>query len=339
MEFEVHFVHSPSASGKTTFLKTGNPGQLTIRRSGDDLVLPNLLYRHGNCGIVDGDDIIHYTIGWPTNKAWWKQRGATYVHAAQLFALINSAMRIDAPSWMNDLIIMFNGGMKQLATGENLYAVEHGSDNPVTLHHHTMVPSREDHERNIESRRAENLKEGRSWTFPADWGDAHNNRKSVETLAEQLGIPVHTSFIDVLKGIDPEYTTTKTESIESPSAVFSDVTRRQDPSPVPKVFYDFGTCGVKVSIASDPTKGEAHGFEFYDPPPSLDYWWKNYDTTAEFTFIESVTPPKGKVTYLIERTGFERKIAVHLFEETSMVEFVSDFESEGREIIVLSVEL
>jgi len=203
----VHFVHSPSASGKTTFLKTGTPGQLTILRDGDNLELPNLLYEHGgNIGIVDGDDVIHYTIGWPPNKEWWKLRGATYVHAAQLFALVNSAVRIDAPPWMRHLVIMFNGGMKQLAVATKLYAVERGEPTqPVTLHHHTVIPSREDHERNIESRRLENLKEGRSWTFPKDWGDAHNNRVSVETMAETFGVLVHSNFDDVLKEISPDY--------------------------------------------------------------------------------------------------------------------------------------
>ena len=205
MDYEVHFVHAPSASGKTTFLKTGSAGQLSIERAGADLELANLLYQHGNCGLVDGDDIIHYTIGWPPNKEWFKHRDATYVHAAHLFALLNTCVRLNAPPWMKHLVIMFNGGMKRIAAAENMYAVDRESDDFVKLHHHTMIPSREDHERNIESRREENLKEGRSWTFPANWGDAHNNRESVKKLSEAFGTLIHSDFESILLEIDPSY--------------------------------------------------------------------------------------------------------------------------------------
>jgi hypothetical protein len=216
MDYEVHFVHSPSASGKTTFLKTGTSGPLTISRNDGDHVLPGTLFQHGDMGIVDGDDIIHHTIGWPPNKEWYKHRSATRVHSAQLFALVNTAVRLNAPSWMKHFVIMFNGGMKQIGVAQELYAHDRDSDSLVTLHHHTVVPNREDHERNIESRRQENLKEGRSWTFPANWGDAHNNRVSVEKLAEHFDLTVHTTFVDVLLEISPGHESVeKTVSRES----------------------------------------------------------------------------------------------------------------------------
>lgn len=336
MDYEVHFVHAPSASGKTTFLKTGKAGPLTIMRD-QDHVIEDVLYRHGNCGIVDGDDIIHYTIGWPLNKAWFKDRDATYTHAAQLFALVNTALRIKAPPWMSDFIIMFNGGMKKLAVAEKLYAVERGGDNPVKLHHHFMIPSRADHERNIESRRQENLKEGRSWTFPANWGDAHNNRESVAKLADHLGGPVMDSFDSVLNAIKPGY---KDKAAEDPidENEYREQGRREDPSPVPAVFYDFGVCGVKVSTSSDPDRGEAHGFEFYHPPPDKSYWWYNYDI-EDFGFVQKVEVPKAKTSYQIERTGFERNPVIHIDGSESMCEFVEEFKSKSRETIILKVDL
>jgi hypothetical protein len=213
MDYGVHFIHSPSASGKTTFLKTGPSRDFIIVRSDGDHVIKGILHQHDSLGLIDGDDIIHHTIGWPLNKQWWNEVGATYVHAAQLFALINTSLRIRKPPWMTDLVILFNGGMKKLAVAENLYMVERGTDKGVKLHHHTMIPDRKDHERNIESRRKENLQEGRSWTFPRDWGDAHNNRESVRKLAETLDIPIVDNFEAILQAIQP-HALVETESKE-----------------------------------------------------------------------------------------------------------------------------
>jgi len=243
MEYEMHFVHAPSASGKTTFLKTGTPSQLTIRREGQDLILPNTLYRHGNIGVVDGDDIIHFTIGWPPNKAWWQQRGATYVHAANLFAIVNTALRLNAPSWMKHFVIMFNGGMKQLGSAENLYMYDRETDSRVTFHHHTVLPTREIHERNIEARKQENLAEGRSWSFPRNWGDANNNRESVQKLAAMLGVGVSETFEEALMEIDSSYSSkTNTESVRE----------KEEASPSTDWEFKFAARGYKDS---DPPNG------------------------------------------------------------------------------------
>lgn len=201
MEYEVHLVHAPSASGKTTFLNTGTSSELCIDRKTGKHAIPDLIHRFGDAGLVDGDELIHHTIGWPGDKAWFKKAGATYVHFAQLASLLNTAMRLVAPSWMNHLVIMFNGGMKKIAIAEKLYMVDREDGSLVKLHHHCVIPSREDHERNIESRRQENLKEGRSWTFPENWGDAHNNRESVQKIAELFGVTVRETFDEVMSDI------------------------------------------------------------------------------------------------------------------------------------------
>lgn len=242
MDYEVHFVHAPSASGKTTFLQRGSPAKFTINRSNGPHDIDGMLYRHGNAGLVDGDDIIHHTIGWPLDKKWFTKAGATYVHAAQLFALVNTAMRIESPPWMDHLVIMFNGGMRKIAVAENLYAVNRESNELVKLHHHTMIPSREDHELYIEARRKENMDEGRSWTFPRDWGDAHNNRESVKALSALFGTTLHSNFDDILKEIGVSSEAKSTE----------------------KVYEDRET--ENVDIDGWTFEFAAHGYKDTDPP-------------------------------------------------------------------------
>jgi len=205
MVYETHIIHAPSASGKTTFLKSGTATTLTIQRSGSDIVLKDTLYQHGSFGIVDGDTLIHFTIGWPKAGDWWKDRAATYCHAANLFSLVRAATTIDAPSWMKHLVVMFNGGMKQIAAAEKLYADENGLGSAGRLHHHVMIPSREIHERNIESRIKEAKEAGKEFVFPANWGDASNNRKSAEQLAVHFDVDVHDSFESILSSIDGAY--------------------------------------------------------------------------------------------------------------------------------------
>ena len=194
-------LHAPSASGKTTFLQQGtsNPFELDLRSGGVNL--GDFLYRIGSVGFVDGDDIIHFTVGWPRDKEWWRKDGATLVHFTNVAAILNAAARLIAPNWMTTLVVMFNGGMKNLARAEEFYSGLQQSDVVQSFSHVAVVPSREVHERNIESRRKENAEEGRSWTFPRDWSDAQNNRKAVEALALKFGIEVHSTFEDALKDV------------------------------------------------------------------------------------------------------------------------------------------
>ena len=198
MEFGLTILHAPSASGKTTFLRNGeaSPFELDLRTGGTNL--GDFMYRIGNCGYVDGDDIIHFTIGWPRDKAWWRKGGATFVHFANVGAILNAAARLIKPEWMEDLVVMFNGGMKNLDRAEEFYLNLADAESVSSLRHLFVVPTREVHERNIESRRKENEQEGRSWTFPRDWSDAQNNRNAVIQLAEKHGQPVYESFEDAL---------------------------------------------------------------------------------------------------------------------------------------------
>ena len=198
MEFGLTILHAPSASGKTTFLRNGeaSPFELDLRTGG--LVLGDFLYRIGDTGFVDGDDIIHFTLGWPRDKAWWRKGGATFVHFANIGTIFNAAARLIRPDWMKHLVVMFNGGMKNMARAEEFYLNLADSESVNSLRHLFVVPTREDHERNIESRRKENLLEGRSWTFPRDWSDAQNNRIAVERMANDAGEPVFSSFEEAL---------------------------------------------------------------------------------------------------------------------------------------------
>ena len=183
MDFKIVLLHAPSASGKTTFLQQGKPVPFIVSRRPGGQNLGEIGYRHGNFLLVDGDDLIHFTIGWPQDKEWWKKQGATYVHFSNYAAIVNSATRLQAPKWMTHLVVMFNGGMKQRDIVEEFYSSQDDSSHRIM--HRYVVPSREVHERNIESRRLENLKEGRSWTFPRDWSDAQNNRNAVVRMAER----------------------------------------------------------------------------------------------------------------------------------------------------------
>jgi len=201
MGFDMKILHAPSASGKTTFLQQGesHPFELDLRSGGVNL--GDFLHRFGSTGIVDGDDIIHFTVGWPRDKVWWRKNGATLVHFTNIAAILNAAARLIKPDWMTTLVVMFNGGMKNLSRAEEFYLNISQSDAIDSFEHLAVVPNREVHERNIESRRKENLQEGRSWTFPRNWSDAQNNRKAVEALASKFGTPVAETFEDALKGL------------------------------------------------------------------------------------------------------------------------------------------
>ena len=110
--------------------------------------------------------------------------------------------------------------------------------------------------------------------------------------------------------------------------------RRDNPSPVPAVVFVFGdVMAVKVSSGSTPEKGDAHGFEFYSPPPSESYWWRNYDID-DFEFVERVEVKEGD-SFIIERSGFDKNPIVHYHGGVAMCEFGREYEGAK----VLSVEL
>ena len=161
----------------------------------------DFLYRIGNVGMVDGDDIIHFTLGWPRDKAWWRKPGATLVHFANVATILNAAARLSKPEWMTKLIVMFNGGMKNLHRAEEFYMGRDDAGHPNSLRHLFVVPTREIHERNIESRQKENAEQGRSWTFPRDWSDAQANRTAVRNLARSEGAEVHSTFEAALEEV------------------------------------------------------------------------------------------------------------------------------------------
>ena len=199
MEFDLCLLHAPSASGKTTFLTNGQayPFVLDLRNGG--VPLGDFLHRVGSVGLVDGDDIIHFTLGWPRDKAWWRKPGATLVHFANVATILNAAARLSKPEWMDKLVIMFNGGMKNLSRAEEFYTTHTAAGSEGSLQHLFVVPPREVHERNIESRSKENAEQGRSWTFPRNWSDAQANRTAVRNLAKQYKQEVHSTFEEALK--------------------------------------------------------------------------------------------------------------------------------------------
>ena len=194
MEFDLCLLHAPSASGKTTFLTNGEatPFVLDLRNGG--VHLGDFLYRFGKVGIVDGDDIIHFTLGWPRDKAWWRKPGATLVHFANVASILNAAARLSKPEWMDKLVVMFNGGMKNVHRAEEFYMGYDDAGHQRSLQHLYVIPTREVHERNIESRKKENVEQGRSWTFPRDWSDAQANRTAVRNMANLKNQEIYETF-------------------------------------------------------------------------------------------------------------------------------------------------
>ena len=176
---EILGIFAPSASGKTTFMKEFGIRVPLFRRRGGKVSFSGVYGYMGNGYIVlDGDDLIN----WPGNKSWFREGTAGLVHTAQLAMILTGIRQISLVHDKHHLVFMFNGGIRDLNDLIPLYLPDERFTGYLWL------PKESDHRRNIDARILENEQQGRSWTFPRDWGEAQNNRESLRAATEALGL-------------------------------------------------------------------------------------------------------------------------------------------------------
>jgi len=139
--------------------RTRNPKRVILAPSGSG----KTFWSNGRKDVVDGDDVIAETIGWPTTPQWWTGPDADAVHERNRAAL--RAWVSDNP----DHVVVFNGELPPDMVGA------------------VVIPTESAHRFNMMRRRANPTGQ------PDQWDELRANAMAVERFAVENGIPI---FID-----------------------------------------------------------------------------------------------------------------------------------------------
>jgi len=133
---------APSGSGKTYFEKK-------------------------NRDVIDGDDIIARTVGWPTEREWWKGPNNSTIQARNEDEILKYSAR------HRDMIIVFNGQFSDYGAIDAFVIIDEAR-----------------HFLNIEDR----IRKDPDTSQPADFDTVRKNRDEHASLAKQHKIPVFKDF-------------------------------------------------------------------------------------------------------------------------------------------------